>query len=99
LINKFYGSSFEGHAICKVHSLGRGRISFAGPDRAGLGRDPMDLGAGSDHEIWRRMMDEMRVARGLGWFSIGLGFAEAAAGHALGRWLGMEDRTWLIRAF
>jgi hypothetical protein len=45
------------------------------------------------------MMNEMRVARGLGWFSIGLGVTEVAAGYALGCWLGMENRTWLLRAF
>jgi hypothetical protein len=44
-------------------------------------------------------MNEMKVARGLGWFSIGLGLAEIVAGREIGRTLGMEDRTWLIRAF
>lgn len=44
-------------------------------------------------------MNEMKVARGLGVFSIGLGLTEVVAGEALGRWLGMEDKTWLIRAF
>ena len=44
-------------------------------------------------------MNEMKVARGLGWFSIGLGLTEVVAGRALGRALGMEDRTWLLRAF
>lgn len=44
-------------------------------------------------------MNEMKVARGLGWFSIGLGLTEVVAGRALGRALGMEDRTWVLRAF
>ncbi|WP_435022574.1 hypothetical protein TA3x_005706 (plasmid) [Tundrisphaera sp. TA3] len=44
-------------------------------------------------------MNEMRVARGLGWFSIGLGVAEIVAGRELGRALGLEDKEWLIRAF
>ena len=44
-------------------------------------------------------MNEMKVARGLGWFSIGLGLTEVAAGRELGRALGMEDRSWLLRAF
>ena len=44
-------------------------------------------------------MNEERVARALGWFSIGLGLTEFVAGRALGRSLGMEDRTGLIRAF
>ena len=44
-------------------------------------------------------MNEMKVARGLGWFSIGLGLSEILAGEEIGRTLGMEDRTWLLRAF
>ena len=44
-------------------------------------------------------MNEMRVARGLGWFSIGLGIAEVVAGRRIGRALGMEDKSWLLRAF
>jgi len=44
-------------------------------------------------------MNAERVARGLGWFSIGLGLTEVVAGHALGHSLGMEDRTGLLRAF
>jgi hypothetical protein len=44
-------------------------------------------------------MDEMKVARGLGWFSIGLGLTEVFAGRQLGRALGMEDKCWLLRTF
>ncbi|WP_422922890.1 cyclase dehydrase [Singulisphaera sp. PoT] len=44
-------------------------------------------------------MNEMRVARGLGWFSLGLGLAEVVAGRHIGRALGMEDKSWLLRAF
>ena len=40
-----------------------------------------------------------RVARGLGWFSIGLGLAEVVAPKRLAGFLGMEDRTGLIRAY
>lgn len=39
------------------------------------------------------------LARGLGWFSIGLGLAEIVAGRSIARSLGMEDRTNLIRAY
>jgi hypothetical protein len=45
------------------------------------------------------LMNEMQVARGLGWFSIGLGVAEIAAGKEIGRALGMEDKGWLFRVF
>lgn len=44
-------------------------------------------------------MNEMKVARGLGWFSIGLGVVEMLAGRELGRTLGMEDKGWLFRVF
>jgi hypothetical protein len=44
-------------------------------------------------------MNEERVAHALGWFSIGLGLTEVVAGRALGRTLGMERQTGLLRAF
>lgn len=44
-------------------------------------------------------MDEMKVARGMGWFSIGLGLVEAVAGRSVGRALGMEDQSLVFRAF
>ena len=39
------------------------------------------------------------MAQGLGWFSIGLGLAELVAPGLLARFLGMEERTELIRAY
>ena len=39
------------------------------------------------------------LARGMGWFSIGLGVAEVVAGRRIARWLGMEEHTTLIRAY
>ena len=44
-------------------------------------------------------MNEVNVARGLGWFSIGLGLAEVLATNQLARFLGTPDRTGVIRAF
>ena len=41
----------------------------------------------------------LRLAEGLGWFSIGLGMVELLAARALGRALGMEDRSELLRAY
>jgi hypothetical protein len=40
-----------------------------------------------------------RLAQGLGWFSIGLGLTELLAPRAVGRFLGMEERTELLRAY
>lgn len=38
------------------------------------------------------------LARGLGWFSIGLGVAELLATSAMARWLGLRGREGLLRA-
>lgn len=40
-----------------------------------------------------------RLARALGWFSIGLGLSEVLAPKRLGRWLGMERSSGLLRAY
>lgn len=39
------------------------------------------------------------LARGLGWFSIGLGLTEVACGGAIARWLGMPRSAPVIRAY
>jgi hypothetical protein len=44
-------------------------------------------------------MNEMTVARSLGWFSLGLGVTEVVAARELGRALGIEEQVWLLRAF
>lgn len=45
------------------------------------------------------MQDADARARGLGWFSIGLGLMEVFAGRSMARWLGMEKHERLIRAY
>ena len=42
-------------------------------------------------------MNEQRLARGLGWFSIGLGLTQLLAPRWLGEKIGMGDRTALLR--
>jgi hypothetical protein len=44
-------------------------------------------------------MNEMKVARGLCWFSVSPGAAEIIAGRQIGRALGMEDKSWFFRLF
>ncbi len=39
------------------------------------------------------------LARGLGWFSLGLGAAEVLAPKALSRWLGMKDGAALLQSY
>jgi hypothetical protein len=50
-------------------------------------------------ESARQSRSAHAVARGLGWFSIGLGLAELLAPRALARAVGMEGREDLIRAY
>ena len=42
-------------------------------------------------------MNEMKVARGLGWFSLGLGLAEVLIPARITRTLGTRNRTTLVR--
>ena len=39
------------------------------------------------------------VAKGLGWFSIGLGVSEVLFAPRMARWLGMDGTSWIIRAY
>jgi L-ascorbate metabolism protein UlaG (beta-lactamase superfamily) len=45
-----------------------------------------------------RLMKGKRLARALGWFSLGLGIAEVAAPRRLGKLIGVPGHEWLIRA-
>jgi hypothetical protein len=50
---------------------------------------------GPEHQVG----DGRGLAGFLGWLSIGLGLSQAAAPDRFAEWLGMEDRTELIRAY
>lgn len=45
------------------------------------------------------LTDADRLARALGWFSVGLGVVELVAAGRIARALGLEDKEGLIRAF
>lgn len=47
----------------------------------------------------QRHWDTLTIARLLGWFSIGLGLSEILAPRKVGRPVGVEDRTALLRAY
>lgn len=47
----------------------------------------------------RRIDDGETLARGLGWFSIGLGLAELTAGRTIARGLGVQGRASVVRLF
>lgn len=44
-------------------------------------------------------MDAIKLGRALGWFSIGLGLSELLFGRRLGRVLGLEHRSGLLRLY
>jgi len=44
-------------------------------------------------------VNEQTLATALGWFSIGLGLTEVGAARRVGKFLGMEDQTELLRVF
>jgi hypothetical protein len=44
-------------------------------------------------------MTDMKLAKGLGWFSIGLGLTEMLAPRWLGEKIGLGEKTGLLRAF
>jgi uncharacterized membrane protein len=46
-----------------------------------------------------KYVDEQQLARGLGWFSLGLGFAELLAPRAVAKVAGLRGNTGLIRLF
>ncbi len=67
------------------------------PRVANLARSPSDPKIVEAGPSVRPVADDM--ARGLGWFSIALGAVELFAPHALTRFLGMEGKEGLLRAY
>ncbi len=45
------------------------------------------------------MEKDEKFVQSLGWFSVGLGLVEVLAPRSLGKWLGLEDRAGLLRAY
>ncbi len=66
----------------------------AGPSREALSRSPgaMDGPAPRNGKHQESGPDGERMARGLGWFSIGLGLAEIVAPSAMARLIGIDER-------
>lgn len=54
---------------------------------------------GWDPATERRIDDGQTLARAMGWFSIGLGVMELAAAKRLSHYLGMEEKTNLVRLY
>src|SRR4051794_28108999 len=69
---------------------------LTGPEAPVNGRE---YGAGGRQDALKKYVDEERLARGLGWFSIGLGLAELLAPRGVAKVAGMRGNTGLIRLF
>lgn len=54
---------------------------------------------GWDLATERRIDDGKSLAEGIGWFSIALGVSELVAPERIGEYLGMEEKTELIRLY
>ena len=72
--------------------------------QSGESHEPVDRRgyAGTEHESTptpsrRRIRSEQQLARGLGWFSVGLGISEIVAPRFLERFLGIRGHRTLIR--
>lgn len=71
-------------------------------DRAGFVESRTERAAAWDRSGWRRAaaeIDPKRLARGLGWFSIGLGLAELIAPRAIARLTGTRNHSGLLRSY
>ncbi|MDQ6621465.1 MAG: SRPBCC family protein [Pseudomonadota bacterium] len=81
-------SSMRGSKPADLHVYRRGRplSRDASPERTGNLRASL------------RDIDEQRLARALGWFSVALGAVEVMAPHQLGRAIGMKGNASLLRA-
>src|SRR5581483_3751869 len=51
-----------------------------------------------DHSAPGSLLDEQRLARALGWFSVALGLAEVVAPKQLGRAIGINGKSSMLRA-
>jgi hypothetical protein len=71
-------------------------------DGIGISRKDLDMNATSTlvtSRPDRSLTTTDKVARGLGWFSLGLGLAEIVAPGKLGKALGLEGKETLLRAY
>jgi hypothetical protein len=67
---------------------------LTGPEAPVNGRE---FGSDGRHDALKRYVDEEQLARGLGWFSLGLGLAELLAPREIAKVAGVRGNTGLIR--
>jgi uncharacterized membrane protein len=69
---------------------------LTGPEAPVNGRE---YGADGRQDALKKYVNEEQLARGLGWFSLGLGLAELLAPRGVAKVAGMRGNTTLIRLF
>jgi uncharacterized membrane protein len=69
---------------------------LTGPEAPANGRE---FGSDGRQNALKKYVNEEQLARGLGWFSIGLGLAELLAPRGVAKVAGMRGNTALIRLF
>jgi uncharacterized membrane protein len=69
---------------------------LTGPEAPVNGRE---FGSDGRHDSLKRYVNEEQLARGLGWFSLGLGLAELLAPRGVAKVAGIRGNTALIRLF
>lgn len=69
---------------------------LTGPEAPVNGRE---FGSDGRHNALKKYVDEEQLARGLGWFSLGLGLAELLAPRGVAKVAGISGNTALIRLF
>src|SRR5215208_7188744 len=67
---------------------------LTGPEAPVNGRE---FGADGRQNALKKYVDEEQLARGLGWFSLGLGLAELLAPRGVAKVAGLRGNTGLIR--
>jgi uncharacterized membrane protein len=93
------GSGQQGEAAAESAQspLANGvRDGLTGPEAPVNGRE---FGGDGRQDALRRYVNEEQLARGLGWFSLGLGLAELLAPRAVAKVAGVRGDTGLIRLF
>jgi hypothetical protein len=83
----------EMEAITDVTRERSFRPELAAELGTGLARPGWDLGTE------RNLDDGQSLARGMGWFSIGLGLMEVAMPGRISRWLGVPDLEGVVRLY
>jgi uncharacterized membrane protein len=87
-------SGRQGEAAEQSPLAGGIKDALTGPEAPVNGRE---FGNGGRQDALKRYVNEEQLARGLGWFSLGLGLAELLAPRGVAKVAGVRGNTGLIR--